>query len=185
MAREIVAIYRERGRAEAAQSELLQAGLPPTRVHLHHALPAGEAAPRRGGWQGALLGGALGFIVGGLATIALSMFPAFSWILASDGWASLLGASAGGAWLGAIAGGLGERRRRRARARRAAPPAQSLLRVDADERDVDRVTLILRRHDPDRIDLGLPAGPGVERTRLAQNRPETVTRPGRPDEEPV
>lgn len=182
MVREIVAVYRHAASAEAAQRDLLQAGIPPLRVHLHHSATPVAASEREGrrAWHFALLGGAIGFVTGGLATVLLSFLPSFSWLLASEDWASIIGGSAAGAWLGAIAGGLGVRRR----SGPAPTGAQgdSLLRVDADEQEVDRVVAVLQRHRPDRLDRGLPAGPGVEHTQLAQNRPPTDRRPG---EEPV
>lgn len=183
MAREIVAVYRDPHRAEAARKELLGSGFPPDRLHLRHTPGVdARAGEDRGAWTGAVLGGVLGFVVGGLGTILLSLIPALSWILAAEDGASVMGGAACGALLGTIAGGLGGRRSRAlARSRRA--PVASTLVVDADEHEVDGVVARLERHGPERVDRGFPAGPGADRMRLAGNRPPD-TRPGR-GEEPV
>lgn len=150
----ITKVYDRYEQARSAVSDLEAAGIPPSAISLmanrHVSDEYGEAetsAPAAGAGIGAVLGGSAGL----LAALGLITIPGVGAVIAG-GWlgAAALGALAGGA-AGGILGALVEAGVPEEHAHvysEAVRRGGTLVSVQADAENADRVLLILDRHQP-------------------------------------
>lgn len=163
MARNVIAIYSDPARADAAIADLLREGVSEDRICLmshdatqrYRELATLTDEERRQKAVRGLGGGALlGAATGALIALGVAFVPGF-WIIGAGPLASILGGTGIGAAAGAAAGGIGG-----ALDRLGIPPTESgryeaamrrggtLVAVRSEEPEAPRVAATLERHGP-------------------------------------